>query len=270
MSIIALLTDFGTRDWYVASMKGVIADIAPHATIIDISHDIPMGDTAAAAFTLLISHPTYPRGTIFVAVVDPGVGSDRRGLIGCANGYVFVGPDNGVLAPCLDADSRVEVRCLANPSYQRPQVSPTFHGRDIFAPAAANMARGGTLSAFGPAVTSWAPSPVPRPSVEGAVLHGAVAYVDRFGNAITNVPLALARQRAGTELEVEAGGLKLPLLSFYQQVHSGEPVALEGSCGYIEVSINGGSAAEKLGLAVGTPVVVRGRRPSHATAPRRE
>ena len=257
MALVGLLTDFGTRDWYVASMKGVIADIAPHAQIIDITHDIPMGDVAAASFMLLVSHTTWPKGSIFVAVVDPGVGSARKALIGCANGYVFIGPDNGILASCFALDPTVEVRHLSNPAYWRPHVSPTFHGRDVFAPAAASMARGGSLNSYGPLMTSWAPSPLPEPVMHGSEVCGVVAYIDHFGNALTNIPLPVVSSAVGPRADVVVGDQVLPLLSFYKQVPPGAPLAVEGSCGYVEISVNAGSAAGNLGLRRGSPVTVR-------------
>ncbi len=258
MSLIALLTDFGTRDWYVASMKAVIAGIAPDARVIDISHEIPMGNVAAGAFALLACHSYFPDDTVFLAVVDPGVGSERLPVIARADRYLFVGPDNGLLSGCLERAGKVAVRELANPRYRLADVSSTFHGRDIFAPGAAHAARGAPFDEFGPEVVDYRTTGIPFPLVQGKRIGGRVLYIDRFGNAITNIPFATVHEAlAEQEIAVTVGRRKVPYLSYYSQVRPGRPLALEGSSGFVEISVNRGSAARRLGLRLGTRVVVQ-------------
>lgn len=258
MSLIALITDFGTRDWYVASMKAVIAGIAPDARVVDISHEIPMGNVAAGAFALLACHSYFPEGTVFLAVVDPGVGSDRLPVIARSDRYQFVGPDNGLLSGCLERAETASVRELANPRFRLANVSSTFHGRDIFAPGAAHAARGAPFEEFGPEVVDYRTTGIPFPLVQGKRIGGRILYVDRFGNAITNIPVSALREALGEhEVSVTVGRRKVPYLSYYSQVRPGRPLALDGSSGFVEISVNRGSAARRLGLRLGARVVVQ-------------
>lgn len=258
MAVIALMTDFGTRDWYVASMKGVICSIAPDASIVDITHDIPVGSIATGAFTLLACYRYYPQGTVFVAVVDPGVGGTRRAIVARTETYTFVGPNNGVLAPCLQEADRVDVRELTRTRYHHEPVSHTFHGRDIFAPCGAHAARGVAFNRLGPRVDDFQTMTTPVPLVQGSSIGGRVLHVDRFGNAITNIPLSMVRETLGEDhIEAVVGRRQLPYHRYYAEVRQGRPLALEGSSGFVEISVNRGSAARRFGLKVGSRVVVR-------------
>jgi len=185
--VIALLTDFGTRDHYAGTMKGVALGICPDATLVDITHDVPPHDVLAGALELAAAYRYFPTGTVFLTVVDPGVGSARRGIAAEAGDYRFVAPDNGVLTVVLDETPAKKVVELTERRYARPTVSRTFEGRDRFAPAAAWLAKGIDLGALGRPAGSVHRLEIPRPEIAAASLDGEVLRVDRFGNLITNI-----------------------------------------------------------------------------------
>src|SRR5438445_3694669 len=185
--VIALLTDFGTRDHYAGTMKGVALGICPDATLVDISHDLPAHDVLAGALELAAAYKYFPVGTIFLVVVDPGVGSSRRGIAAESGDYKFVAPDNGVLTAVLDEHAPKKVGELSERRYARPTVSRTFEGRDRFAPAAAWLAKGIELAALGRPAASIHHLDLPRPRLDPDALTGEVLRVDRFGNLITNI-----------------------------------------------------------------------------------
>jgi S-adenosylmethionine hydrolase len=242
--LITLLTDFGTADGYVGEMKGVLLARIPDATLVDITHEVPPQDVDAARLTLARVWRRFPRGTVHLVVVDPGVGTQRAALAVESDHWFLVGPDNGVLSPALlIADSKAVE--LAVP----PHASASFHGRDVFAPAAASLALGAELATLGSPVQHPRVRRTPEPQrlADGA-LRGEVISVDRFGNAITN----LVGLRAGT---IEAGGLTLPLRRTYGEVQIGAPVAIVGSSGLIELAIRDGNAAEGLRLTRGSAVL---------------
>lgn len=259
MRTITLTTDFGTRDWFVGTMKGVILSIAPRAQVVDITHEVRSGDVAAGAFALAAAWRYFPRGSVHVAVVDPGVGSRRRALAVETDAGLFVGPDNGVLSLALAGQRLRSIRALENKRYFRTPVSATFHGRDVFAPVAAHLSRGLAVAKLGPAVDTFVRLPWPPPVRRGQRVVGRVVYVDRFGNAITNLPAELAPHpaRSGHGV-VGVGKHAIPVRRFYQAVPLGRPVAVPGSSGLLEIALNGGSAAQGLRLRVGTRVVLRG------------
>lgn len=242
--LITLTTDFGTADGYVGAMKGVIARRAPGAAIVDISHDIARHDIAAAAYALAVAAPEFPPQTIHVAVVDPGVGGARRAVIACAGGQRFVGPDNGVFQ--LVAPEPEAIYEIADPRFVREPISSTFHGRDLFAPAAAALASGLAPSVAGPAT-----------ELSGALLVGerVVVHVDHFGNLISDIP--------GHELAVDrrvvVAGRRIPVVDTFSDGHVGQLLAYVGSAGTVEIAVREGSAAEHLGAGRGTPVEIRGR-----------
>lgn len=244
--VITLLTDFGTADGYVAEMKGVLLSLAPDALVVDASHDIPAHDVESGRLALARYWRRFPEGTVHVCVVDPGVGSSRAALAVQSDGRWLVGPDNGLLSPALLMAGARAVS-LAVPA----QASPTFHGRDVFAPAAAALIGGTPLDALGHAV--MAPvvrrTPEARRREDGSIA-GEVITVDRFGNAVTNC-LGL---RGGT---VEVAGRTLVIARTYADTPTGTPTALCGSNGLIEVAVRDGSAAEQLGLRRGSAVVYR-------------
>jgi S-adenosyl-L-methionine hydrolase (adenosine-forming) len=258
MRVITLLTDFGLEDGYVAAMKGVIAGIAPEAQVVDVTHLVPPQDIASARFRLLTVAPFFPPGTIHVAVVDPGVGTARPAVaIRCRSGSCLVGPDNGLLCGALEADPPLAVVHLTDPRFWRTAApSATFHGRDVFAPVGAHLARGVTLEALGPAVpaegllTLGLQPPTP---VSGGVV-GAVQATDRFGNVISNVPGGLLP--GGGAWRASIGGRILPGHRTYADVPPGEPLALVGSHGFIELAVHRGDARNVLGASLGDRVAI--------------
>jgi hypothetical protein len=258
--VVALLTDFGLADHYVGAMKGVLLGVCPEATLVDITHDVPAHDVLAGALELAAAHACFPVGTVFLAVVDPGVGSARRGVAIEAGGQFWVGPDNGLFT--------VALRCAGGPGraveltesrYRRAAVSRTFEGRDRFAPAAGWLAAGVPLEAFGPAVPDLVTLAVPEPHEDGDVLAGEVLRVDRFGNLISNLrERHVERFGAGASLQVEAGrGILAPLVATYAEAPPAAVCALFGSSGHLEIAVPGASAATRLGLRRGSPVCVR-------------
>lgn len=244
--VVTLLTDFGTADGYVAEMKGVILTRAPEATLVDVTHDIPPQDVEGGRLALARYWRRFPPGTAHVAVVDPGVGSARAALAVESDGRFLVGPDNGVLSPALlVAGARVVT--LPIPA----GAAPTFHGRDVFAPTAADLVLGAPLDALGsPALDVVVRrTPEPRRLADGSI-EGQVITIDRFGNAITNL-LGLRAQ------SVDVNGTVLPLRRSYADVAQGEPIALVGSTGLIEIAVRDGSGAAAMGLERGSVVVLR-------------
>ena len=258
MSVITLTTDFGTKDWFVGTMKGVVASLAPRTSVVDLTHELPPGDIRGGAFALAASHRFFPKGTVHVVVVDPGVGSRRRGIaVQTANG-VFVGPDNGVLSWALAKEKIRAIRGLENEVYFLKPVSRTFHGRDIFAPVAAHLSRGVPIQKFGPALKDFVRLAWPEPRMRRGGFEGEVVYIDRFGNAITNLEGGRLPSSARATCEIHGRRRRLcPLRTFYQAVAPKTPVALAGSSGFLEIAVNGGSAEKALGVRIGTRVVLR-------------
>jgi S-adenosylmethionine hydrolase len=257
--IIALLTDFGTRDHYVGAMRGVALGICPDATLADITHDIAPQDVLGGALELAAAFTYFPSGTVFLCVVDPGVGSARRGIGVEAGGYRFIAPDNGLLTLVFRECPPRRVVELTEPQYARAEISRTFEGRDRFAPAAAWLARGTDLGALGPPLASWQLLDVPEPRVQDGQISGVVLRVDRFGNLVTNIDRRSVQQVAGgRRIIVEAAGRPVPdVVETYAEAAPGSICALFGSSGHLEIAINGGSAAASLGLSRGAPLSVR-------------
>ena len=257
--VIALLTDFGTRDHYAGTMKGVALGICPDAAFVDISHDIAPHDVLGGALELAASYKYFPPGTIFLVVVDPGVGSSRRPLAAEAGGYRFVAPDNGVLTLVFRDAAPKRVVELTERRYARPTVSRTFEGRDRFAPAAAWLAKGIDLSGLGRSLASWQMLSVPEAAVtEGGIL-GEVLRVDRFGNLVTNVDRKMFERfvGAGGAIEIVAGThVVSAVVATYAESPPGAVCALFGSSDHLEVAVNGASAAERLQLGRGARVTI--------------
>jgi S-adenosylmethionine hydrolase len=256
--VIALLTDFGTKDHYAGTMKGVVLGICPEATCVDITHDIPPHDILAGALELSASYKYFPPGTVFLVVVDPGVGSTRRPIAAEAGAYRFVAPDNGVLALVFREAPPKRVVELTERRYARPTVSRTFEGRDRFAPAAAWLARGIELSGLGRGLASWQALTVPEPVVRDAEIVAEVLRVDRFGNLVTNVDRrTFERFAEGGGIEIVAGTETVgKVVATYADAEPGSVCALFGSAEQLEIAVNGGSAAERLGLARGAPITI--------------
>lgn len=262
--IVTLLTDFGTADSYVAQMKGVILSIAPQATLVDLTHEIPAGDIAAAQRVLEQAAPRFPAGTIHVVVVDPGVGTDKR--VPCvvqAGGQFFVGPNNGLFGGLVERGIEAAYE-LVSDLYRLPAVSRTFHGRDVFAPAAAHIAAGVAPARMGGPLASVRRLRRPVP-IDGAEwVEGAVEYADRFGNVISNIDRDAAvrllnRLRAPRALVVVFRDREYPILDTYGQAPDGSLLALWNSEGRIEIARNGGSAAQALGARVGESIRLAAR-----------
>lgn len=263
MSTIALLSDFGTRDHYVACMKGVILQINPKVTLVDVSHDIGSQDLFHGAFVLRQALPYFPNDTIFVAVVDPGVGTNRRILAARYSGRVIIAPDNGLLTLVHRDAELQELRVVENRRFFAAQISSTFHGRDILAPVAAHLSRGVPLEQLGPLAQR-----IEILNTAKAIHHpdgsiqGQITLIDRFGNLISNIStldLSAARSpRRGGPHVVWLGDREIgPIYATYGEVGKGQPLALVGSSQLLEVSVNAGDAARQLEARVGTPVYLR-------------
>ena len=247
------------RDHYVGAMRGVALGICPDATLADITHEIAPQDVLGGAVELAAAYKYFPHGTVFLCVVDPGVGSMRRGLAAEAAGYRFVAPDNGVLTMVFKEAEPKQVVELTNRQYARSTISRTFEGRDRFAPAAAWLARGIELCALGTPLTTWKMLDVPQPRVIGRQLSGIVLRVDRFGNLVTNIDRrSFETVAAGGVIEIEVAGHPIRIVvETYAEAASGSLCALFGSSDHLEIASSGGSAAERLALKRGAPVLVR-------------
>jgi len=259
LPIIALLTDFGTRDHYVGAMRGVALGICPQATLVDITHEVAAQDVLGGALELAAAYKYFPQETIFLCVVDPEVGSRRRGLAAEAGGYRFVAPDNGLLTVVFRETPPSQVVELGNPQYARPVLSRTFEGRDRFAPAAAWLANGIELSALGTSVAKWEMLTIAEPTAGAGELRGMVVRIDRFGNLITNVDRRSFEAFAGdrrVDIDVDRHHLER-LVQTYSEVETGSLCALFGSSDHLEVAVNGGSAVERLAVSRGASVVFR-------------
>jgi S-adenosylmethionine hydrolase len=254
VAVVTLTTDFGLRDPYVAEMKGVILGLAPDVRLVDVTHAVDSHDVAGAALTLEAAVPFFPSGTVHLAVVDPGVGTGRRGLVVTAGAASFVAPDNGLLTPVF---ARAGWRAfeLADPALRLPRVSRTFHGRDVFAPAAAHLVRGVPPERFGPAVDDPVRVAWPEVHAVGGAVAGAVLHVDRFGNLITSIA-GEAVERLGVTASIHIAGRRLPLVGTYADLPRGAAGALIGSSNRLEVAVREGSAAAVLKARRGTPVAV--------------
>ena len=246
MATVTLTTDFGTADGYVGAMKGVLARLAPDARVVDVTHEVPRFDIAHGAWALYTAAREFPRGTVHVAVVDPGVGGDRAAVIVAIDGHLFVGPDNGLFA-YLAATGTVEgTWAITSTAFRMAEVAPTFHGRDVFAPAAAALARGLPPEAAGPATCltgrlPWTVTPAIAPGGYGVVVH-----VDHFGNLVTNLP--------GPARAVRIADTVAPPVRTYCDVARGALACYVGSSGTLEIALRDRSAADVLGVTRGATV----------------
>ena len=260
--IITLTTDFGTSDAYVGVMKGVILGINRNVQVVDITHAVPPQDIHEAAFLIHSACHYFPKGTIHIIVVDPGVGSERRAMVCQTDRAFFVCPDNGILTYLLQeiengGEQPANVVAIQNPAYYLPEVSQTFHGRDIFAPVAAHVSLGVPLTDIGPSVQNLIRLPVPTLQVSDDSLTGEIIKIDGFGNAITNISESVLFQGAST-YEISVGGTQLKRINrAYAESEIGDPLAIIGSFGVLEIAVNGGSAKALLDLKRGDAVVVQ-------------
>ncbi|HEX3033997.1 MAG TPA: SAM-dependent chlorinase/fluorinase [Thermodesulfobacteriota bacterium] len=251
--IITLTTDFGVKDHYVGVMKGVILSINPDALIVDITHEIPPHDVLKGAFTLRNFYRYFPEGTIHVVVIDPGVGSQRKPVAVEAEGNIFVGPDNGVFTFVYSGSKSFKVIEISNPIYTLADVSSTFHGRDIFAPVAGYISMGAPIEDLGKEVWSPVKLPIKEPQIRGNEIIGEVVYTDHFGNLVTNIPHDLVK--SGSKIYIGKDMIK-GISRSYSEVPEGELLAIIGSSGFLEISVNQGRASDMIDLGDGTIIVL--------------
>lgn len=261
ISVITLLTDFGDRDYFVASMKGVILGINPQARIVDLGHTVTPHQVEEAAYLLKASYKYFPDGTVHVAVVDPGVGSTRRPLLVSTSRHFFIAPDNGLLSYIFQDETGVEVRQIENRQYRLDSEGTTFDGRDLFAPAAAWLTKGQQPGSYGKLINDYVRLPIAEPKWEGSVLTGTIVYVDRFGNLISNFTLFHVQDVQGrtkrSSVSVRIGGVTIDgLVRSYADGDRAAPHALINSNGQVEVFLKEGSAAEMLKVIRGGPITL--------------
>lgn len=255
--IVTLTTDFGGSDHYVGAVKAAILSIATQVTIVDITHDIPAHDVREAAWVLRNAYNVFPKFTVHVAVVDPGVGTARRPIVAVTESYYFVGPDNGIFSFVFEAEPPARVVAITAPHYLRPSISATFHARDVFGPVAAHLSRGIDITNFGETIEDVTRLELPRPKVmqDGSV-RAAVAHVDRFGNVILNLSRpameALMERVKASVLSATAGGRRITALhATYGEAPPGTPFLLYNSSDFLEIAVNQGRASDLLALRAG-------------------
>jgi S-adenosylmethionine hydrolase len=259
MPTVTLITDFGLQDGHVGAMKGVMRSIAPQVELCDISHHIPPQDIRHAGFVLVTAYPFWPFDTIHLVVVDPGVGTGRRAVAVRTSRSTFVAPDNGVLSYALAQDQATAVVALTNPSYWHQPVSPTFHGRDVFGPAAAYLAKGVPFSELGEAIdpktlTTFA-VPTPQRHSDGQIT-AHIQHIDGFGNCTTDLPGDWVRAAADWQVRVKGQRIE-QIRQTYSDVPESDLVALVDSTGFVAIAVRNGSAAQRLQLEIGAPVLVQ-------------
>ena len=256
--MITLLTDFGHRDSFVGTMKGVILGICPEARIVDLSHGIAAQRIEEGAFILRTAYSYFPDGTVHVAVVDPGVGGERRALIVETPRYRFVGPDNGVFAHVYAREPDLRVVSVTETGYMLPGISNTFHGRDVFAPVAAHLALGTPVTAFGPEIDDFHGGSITGPTVREGGIMGHVLHIDHYGNIITDIDDSLFLETTREKrFRITLSNLTLDRVSAsYDEVAEGAVLAILDSAGLLEIAVNGGNAAQTLGVEPGDRVEV--------------
>jgi S-adenosylmethionine hydrolase len=252
--MITLTSDFGLKDPYVAEMKGVILTINPQATIIDVIHCIEKFDIRVGAFVLASVTPYFPKDTIHLAVIDPDVGTERRAILIQTKQGFFIGPDNGVLMLAAQSQSIEHLYEISNPKFMLPKVSSTFHGRDVFAPAAAHLDRGVKPSEFGPEITEAATIKFPSVERRNSSLIGEVWHIDDFGNIITNISQKDLPQNQVVNIKLIGVLQNISFGKTYSQAKPHEPLALIGSHGFLEIALNQGNAAEKFNAKPGDKI----------------
>jgi S-adenosyl-L-methionine hydrolase (adenosine-forming) len=257
--VISLTTDYGTSDHLVGVLKGVILRIVPNATLVDINHHVVPFDVLDGALTLAAAYRYFPPRTVHLVVVDPGVGTERRPILVTADQYYFVAPDNGVLSLLYERESSVTVRHITAEHYFLNPVSNTFHGRDIFAPVAAWLAKAFQPEAMGDEITDYVKFALPRPKPAGSALKGLVLRVDSFGNLLTNFTAEDLPQATSPDgkIRLQVGGKRVEKLAqTFANGAAGEPVAIVGSSGFLEIAVNKGQAARVLGVNRGAEVLL--------------
>ena len=256
--IITLLTDFGTKDHYVASMKGTILNVNPQCILVDITHHVSPHDITEGAFILSNAYSSFPKGTIHLSVIDPGVGSSRAPILLVTTHYFFIGPDNGLFTLALKKERVRKAVVLSNPKYFLSRMSTTFHGRDLFAPAAAHLSMGVKPEAFGPILDSWIKIDFEDPRTRGRLLMGKIIYIDAFGNLISNIDdqKLFNHVRKGSFV-VRVGKRNIQgLKKAYSEGKKNELMALIGSGGFLEISVREGNAQKVLEVKRGDRITV--------------
>jgi len=256
--IITLLTDFGLRDPYVASMKGVILSINPQCILVDITHQVSPYDIKEGAFILAQAYSTFPKGTIHLSVVDPGVGSPRKPILFVTKNYFFIGPDNGLFAFALKREKLKKVIALGKMAFFLPEVSPTFHGRDLFAPVAAHLSFGIAPESFGRVIKSWNEISFPEPVLRQEKLIGEVVHIDTFGNLVCNIDYkSLLQFSKGRPFVIKIGKRTMRgLKQGYWKGRKNEPMALIGSGGFLEISVRERNAQKLFDVKKGDKITV--------------
>jgi len=256
--IITLLTDFGLKDPYVASMKGVILSINPRCTLVDITHQVSPHDIREGAFILARAYSNFPKGTIHLSVVDPGVGSARKPILIVTKNYFFVGPDNGLFTITLKTETVKQAVVLTNQKFFLSEISSTFHGRDIFAPVAAYLSLGVKSESFGPSIKSWCEISFPAPVMKQGKLIGEIVHVDAFGNLASNIDRkSLLPFSKGRPFVIKTGKRTMRgLKKGYWEGRKDEPMALIGSGGLLEISVREGNAQKLFKLKRGDKITV--------------
>ena len=256
--VITLLTDFGSQGGFASALKGVILSINPNVQLVDITHEISPQNVFEGAFTLLVNYRYFPKDTIHVAVVDPGVGSKRKIMCARTASGIFIGPDNGIFTPILDREKKFEVFEVNNPKLFLPSVSNTFHGRDKMAPVAAHLSTGLPVEKVGPKIAGWTRINFDRPKTERNRIKGKVISIDRFGNIITNITGDDVSCIGDIEtLKVQIKNKTIPnFVRFFGEVPKGSLLAVVGSSNFVEIAQNLGSAAKMLKIKVGDSLEV--------------
>jgi S-adenosylmethionine hydrolase len=250
--IITLLTDFGTKDGYIGAVKGVIKRINPQAEIVDITHDLDFYDVLGTAFALNNFYKYFPKGTIHLAVVDPGVGGLRQAILIRAGEFSFVGPDNGIFSFIYQREDLTDIIVISNKKYSLAEISSTFHARDIFAPVAAYLSLGIKINEFGSPAKECMKFIIPQPESKGESLRGQIIHIDRFGNLITNIAVDLLEKK---KTEIVVGKRKIKGISrSYFEIKEKRLGALVGSSDFLELAVDQGSAQKLLKAKIGDPV----------------
>jgi hypothetical protein len=262
MSVIALLSDLGERDYFIGAMKGAILSVNPDAKIVDITHQISKHDIRAATFVLSNAAETFPQGTIFITVIDPGVGTKRRCLLlRTHNNFFFIGPDNGVFTLVAERFGVERIFEVTNRELMRPQISDTFHGRDVMAPVAAHLSLDLNPRKVGPELKGMKRARVSKPELKRNELRGEVLHIDDFGNLVTNISRGVLEKfvKIGVALNVKIKEkkLKAQLVKTFGEVARREPLCYIGSTGLLEIAINRGNLAQELGASPGDKVILR-------------
>ncbi len=255
MKMVTILTDFGYQDPYVGVMKGVISNIDPEIKIVDISHDIPSFGIKHAAFSLFSYYKYFPLGTVHLIVVDPGVGSERRAIALKIDGMYFVLPDNGIISYVWERGRDKKAYTLENQDYFLKPISNTFHGRDIFSPVAAYLAKGINIESVGSFLSTPVLFPFPMPKRKGHILYGEVIYTDKFGNVVTNIKKEDLSPGSSFTINLNYTYIKR-IVKYYGEAEKGERFGIFGSTGFLELSENQGRLSDSLGAKIGDKIEV--------------